>query len=103
MSTWKCLEKPPEGFGIPEPWKKVNLKDMLGEANTKIILSKVQWEQIGKTAGWTKEDKIQDIYGSLEELISYDKVNGVCKKLGYEDPVRCWKDNPTMLTVSVKD
>lgn len=27
--TWKCTEKPPEGYGLPEPWKEVNPRDIL--------------------------------------------------------------------------
>ena len=31
MSVWKCMEKPPEGYGVPEPWKTVKIKDLLGK------------------------------------------------------------------------
>jgi hypothetical protein len=27
-TTWVCCEKPPEGMGVPEPWKTVKLGDI---------------------------------------------------------------------------
>jgi hypothetical protein len=44
--------------------------------------------------GW--QDKLQNVYQSLEELISYDNIYGICKRLGYEDPKKCWEENPTI-------
>jgi hypothetical protein len=77
----------------------------------KITLSRQQWEKIGlnKKAqseeakdvicdsgikGW--QDKLQNVYQSLEELMSYDRIYGICKRLGYEDPETCWQENPTI-------
>jgi hypothetical protein len=87
----------------------------------KITLNKNQWELIGKKTGWFRkaqvhtegiadtakevicdsgkkgwQDKLQNIYSSLEELISYNEIYGICKRLGYEDPAKCWEDNPTI-------
>jgi hypothetical protein len=81
----------------------------------KITLSKQQWEFIGKKTDWIKkaqseeakdvvcdsgikgwQDKLQNVYQSLEELISYDGIYGICKRLGYEDPAQCWEENPTI-------
>jgi len=87
----------------------------------KITLNKNQWELIGKKTGWFRkaqvhtegiadtakevicdsgkrgwQDKLQNIYSSLEELISYNNIYGICKRLGYEDPAKCWEDNPTI-------
>ena len=44
--------------------------------------------------GW--KDKLQNIYDSMEEFVSYDQIYNLCKRLGYEDPEKCWEDNPTI-------
>ena len=44
--------------------------------------------------GW--QDKLQNIYDSMEEFIHYDEVYGLCKRLGYDDPEKCWQENPTI-------
>jgi len=76
----------------------------------KIKLSKSQWQFIGKQAGWMKkanevivdsgikgwQDKLQNVYNSLNELIAYDEIYNICKRLGYDSPEECWNDNPTV-------
>lgn len=34
-TVWRCKEKPPEGFGLPEPWKKTTIQVQLENDNDK--------------------------------------------------------------------
>jgi hypothetical protein len=40
--------------------------------------------------------KVQENYSSLEELISYDEIYDIARRLGYSDVEKLWNDNPTI-------
>lgn len=38
--------------------------------------------------------KIRDVYSSLEELQSYDEIYNIAARLGYENVIDLWRENP---------
>lgn len=40
--------------------------------------------------------KLHKVYADKEEFLAYDIVYGIAKRLGYKDPEKLWKDNPTV-------
>lgn len=40
------------------------------------------------------QSRLQDNYENLGEWISYANMYGLAKRLGYEDPIEAWKENP---------
>lgn len=42
--------------------------------------------------GW--RGKLQSSYSNMQEFIEYDEIFNLAGRLGYDDPVKCWDDNP---------
>jgi hypothetical protein len=42
------------------------------------------------------KDKVRDVYGSLEELQSYDRHYSIAKRCGYSDCQSLWEANPVI-------
>ncbi len=42
--------------------------------------------------GW--RGKLQSSYANIQEFIEYDEIFNLAGRLGYDDPVKCWDNNP---------
>ena len=45
-----------------------------------------------KTAIW--KDRLQNVYDSFEEFEAYSDMYGLAERLGYDDPMEAWDENP---------
>jgi hypothetical protein len=44
------------------------------------------------TKGW--QGKLQKVYASFEEFVSYCETYNIHKRLGYHSVKKCWEQNP---------
>jgi len=47
-----------------------------------------------KTAIW--KDRLQNVYSDVDEWLNYADTYGLAERLGYDDPMEAWDDNPTI-------
>lgn len=45
----------------------------------------------GRT-GW--ENYLKGVYANKEEFLQYNEIYDIAKRLGYNDPEKCWRANP---------
>lgn len=41
-------------------------------------------------------DRLQGVYSSIGELLRYNRIYGVVRRLGYSDANKLWEDNPML-------